>query len=237
MLFSNVKEIVIPEGKVVKITDSSANILWQVQTNVNPLDDYQEVQYIQAASGVEAYLDLGFTFDKAALIDFGTYYASSQTTGYLFGAAENSGKLRCMCTLAVSNKATAAFYGSTGSAYIESTYSHTTGLNEFEFSLKKGEIRTIRKDLGTVGTKTTQGEYTMTSNLFLLAQNYNGKARFGGLRRVYYFRYYDKDNTLICDLMPCYRKSDGVIGMYDKARNRFLTNVGSGSFTKGSDVN
>jgi len=77
----------------------------------------------------------------------------------------------------------------------------------------------------------------MTSDLLLLAQYYNGTPRFAGLRRVYYFKYYDKDNSLICDLVPCYRKADGVIGMYDVVRRTFLTNVGSGSFTKGADVN
>lgn len=38
------------------------------------------------------------------------------------------------------------------------------------------------------------------------------------------------------DLIPCYRKSDGVIGMYDLIAEAFLTNEGSGSFTKGADV-
>lgn len=196
-------------------------------------DQYQEVQYIQAADGVGAYLDLGFTFDKAAYMEIGLY--NNGSSAQIFGAAENSGKIRCMITAPYEN-GVASFYGSTGSAYIGGTYTMTSGKNEFEFSLKKGEMRMVRKDLGTVGTNTTQGEYTMTSNLLLLAQYYNGTIRYGGLRRVYYFKYYDKDNTLICDLVPCYRKSDGVIGMYDKARDRFLTNVGTGSFTKGADV-
>lgn len=38
------------------------------------------------------------------------------------------------------------------------------------------------------------------------------------------------------DLIPCYRKSDGVIGMFDLITEAFLTNEGSGSFTKGADV-
>ena len=76
----------------------------------------------------------------------------------------------------------------------------------------------------------------MTSNLYLFAQNYNGSARFGYNRTIKAFQYYDKTDTLICDLVPCYRKSDGVIGMYDLARKTFLTNVGTGNFTKGADV-
>lgn len=36
--------------------------------------------------------------------------------------------------------------------------------------------------------------------------------------------------------VPCYRRSDGVIGMYDIVSNKFFTNEGTGSFTKGADV-
>lgn len=38
------------------------------------------------------------------------------------------------------------------------------------------------------------------------------------------------------DLIPCYRISDGEIGMYDAVSKQFYTNQGSGSFTKGADV-
>lgn len=36
--------------------------------------------------------------------------------------------------------------------------------------------------------------------------------------------------------IPCYRKSDGEIGMYDTVNKEFKTNVGTGTFTKGADV-
>jgi hypothetical protein len=89
----------------------------------------------------------------------------------------------------------------------------------------------------SVGSITTQGEYTMTNNLYLFSQNYNGAPRFSGVIRVSYFKYYDKNDELICNLVPCYRKSDSVIGMYDLVRGIFLTNAGAGTFTKGADVN
>ena len=47
------------------------------------------------------------------------------------------------------------------------------------------------------------------------------------------------DNTTDKELLnciPCYRKSDGVIGMYDLISRVFLTNQGSGIFKKGADV-
>ena len=40
----------------------------------------------------------------------------------------------------------------------------------------------------------------------------------------------------IVNLVPCYRKSDQVIGMYDTVTQTFYTNQGSGTFTKGQDV-
>lgn len=44
------------------------------------------------------------------------------------------------------------------------------------------------------------------------------------------------NNITKLDLVPCYRKSDNEIGMYDLVTNTFYTNKGSGSFAKGSDV-
>lgn len=40
----------------------------------------------------------------------------------------------------------------------------------------------------------------------------------------------------IVNLIPCYRKSDNVIGMYDTVTQTFYTNAGTGTFTKGQDV-
>lgn len=40
----------------------------------------------------------------------------------------------------------------------------------------------------------------------------------------------------VFNLIPCYRKSDGVIGMYDLVSKVFYTNEGTGTFTKGNDV-
>lgn len=44
------------------------------------------------------------------------------------------------------------------------------------------------------------------------------------------------DNNLVRDFIPCYRKSDNEIGMYDVINDVFYTNQGTGTFTKGADV-
>lgn len=44
------------------------------------------------------------------------------------------------------------------------------------------------------------------------------------------------NNTIKLDLVPCYRKSDGEVGMYDLVTNTFYINQGTGTFTKGNDI-
>lgn len=45
-----------------------------------------------------------------------------------------------------------------------------------------------------------------------------------------------RDDEEIVNLIPCYRKSDNEVGMYDLINNVFYINQGSGQFTYGSEV-
>ena len=54
--------------------------------------------------------------------------------------------------------------------------------------------------------------------------------------KLYSTTIYD-DDKLLSDFVPCYRKSDGVIGLYDRVENKFYTNSGTGTFQKGQDIN
>jgi hypothetical protein len=130
-------------------------------------------------------------------------------------------------------------YGTNASGYISlntPSFTHTDP-RHLKVEMKKDLLQVTNLLYGTQSKLVTQIEYTMTSNLYILAQNYNGTARmasYGTKLRV--FSYYDKNDNLICDLVPCYRKSDGVIGMYDVVRKIFLTCAGSGALSKGPDV-
>ena len=46
-----------------------------------------------------------------------------------------------------------------------------------------------------------------------------------------------QDSEVIRNFIPCYRKSDGVVGMYCLVTETFFPNLGSGAFTVGADVN
>ena len=73
-------------------------------------------------------------------------------------------------------------------------------------------------------------------NIYLFGLNYTGTMSATGKFRIYNYKL-TKNNSLVRNFVPCYRKSDNVIGMYDIINKTFYTNAGSGTFTKGSNRN
>ena len=47
----------------------------------------------------------------------------------------------------------------------------------------------------------------------------------------------ERDGMIVADLVPCFRKADGEIGLFDVVSEQFFTNAASsGTFTKGGNV-
>lgn len=79
-------------------------------------------------------------------------------------------------------------------------------------------------------------DFSCNYNLYLFCVNNLGSVQYlNNSVRIYSCKIYD-NNNLVRDFVPCYRKSDNVIGMYDLANNIFYTNSGTGDFLKGADI-
>lgn len=78
---------------------------------------------------------------------------------------------------------------------------------------------------------------TQTNPIYTNSINRNGTPDSikQGTGKIYSLKFYE-DNTIIRDFIPCYRKSDNEVGLYDIVGNKFYTNQGSGTFLKGADV-
>ena len=73
-------------------------------------------------------------------------------------------------------------------------------------------------------------------NQCLFARNFNGVV--GNLCKSRLKSHIIKDGSnFIQNLIPCYRKSDNVIGLYDTINDKFYINQGTGTFGKGADIN
>lgn len=84
------------------------------------------------------------------------------------------------------------------------------------------------KDLSDINIK---GAISRT--IYLFNRHYSSSAIFKG--RIYN-AVISKDNEIVADFVPCYRKADGEAGMYDLVTETFFTNQGTGTFGKGADV-
>ena len=89
-------------------------------------------------------------------------------------------------------------------------------------------IRVI-KDIGNTGLNSNN------HSIYIFGGNDSGSASYKSSIKLYEFKISDGD-TLTHEFIPCYRKSDGEIGLYDKVENKFYTNAGTGTFIKGNDV-
>jgi len=83
-----------------------------------------------------------------------------------------------------------------------------------------------------VSTATT---FECNRSITLFATNKTNGLGSKGKFNIFSSKIYE-DNALVQNLIPCYRKADNEIGMYDTVNDTFYTNQGSGTFTKGGDV-
>ena len=77
--------------------------------------------------------------------------------------------------------------------------------------------------------------FTASNTMTIFCLNRNGSKIEFTDNKLYYFNIYE-DWNLIRKFIPCYRKSDWVIWLYDLVWQQFYTNSWSGTFTKWSDV-
>ena len=190
----------------------------------NMPDAYQQVEYIE--SDGNQYLNLGITTGSTTNfeIKMATTEANPTAIRRIFGGYASSGT---WYELALSSSSNGIFLN-----YISgSNFTQYVPTINTPFVVKKMGTSLITPN-GTV--ELGSGSFNNPSVAYLFASSRSGTSGFIG--RIYYAKIF-KNSNLILDLYPCYRKADNVIGMYDAISNTFFTNGGSGTFTKGSNVN
>ena len=194
---------------------------WSKSSTDNVPAEYQEVEYIQS-SGTQ-YIDTGLKGQLDFEIDFQALNASD-TNGdaYYFGQRQNGSTIRFALIKYNDN-----FHLMTGSNGMWNG-SFDTNRHMVNFTSSGATIDgvTYSVDWGT-------GSAGTTLNFLLFAANYNGTMKYNGGMRIYSAKFY-QSSTLVRDLVPCYRISDGVAGMYDKVNSVFYTNAGTGTFSIGN---
>ena len=180
---------------------------------------YQEVEFISASGG--QYIDTGIlpTHNTSHHIKILATASSDFFYGY---GGNDSNDNRFFLT-------GGQVYFDVKSSRVYISVSNSTN-RAIEFELGNLYINDLTDNLSASGT--IVDSWTGEKNIFLFKTpdfSPTGKGNF-------YFAKIYSSGTLVADLIPCYRKSDSVAGMWDSKRKTFLTNAGTGTFGVGPDV-
>lgn len=113
------------------------------------------------------------------------------------------------------------------------TREYILGYNEIEYELDNGTIKANINGIVSSGSYT--GSITTNRNFYIFGKNGNGSSQERGRGyRLYSFRLYD-DGVLVRDYVPCKRKSDGVVGLYDLCQGTFTDSATSVALLGGGE--
>ncbi len=223
--FATFQAITIPEGKVAKITrKSDGAALWSAGRLPS---EYQEVEYIYIPD--TGYINTEWVPEEGSKFNI---KLCALKNGYFFGCGSNP---------------RLAYTGGDYDITIYNTTNGTSGIYRFEKSrLKILDVETYSTGKTTDSYVIVNGQKLMNNTaqgvnfntaipMYLGAWLYNATSIRQGAINLYYAKA-SVNGTPKFEMIPCYRKSDGVIGMYDLVNKKFFTNAGTGSFTKGADV-
>ena len=227
--FSKVKSITIPEGSVSKITISN-KIVWQ-KIDLSP---YNVLPYLVATDASRAWIDLGIPYQNGCRAE---YKITHKGTGNIFGVFYTTE--RCRGYVEPSHAVFNVGTDSTNTVYprIEGLTTNTV----YTINVTANPNVTITVN-GQTQTNNINSQYltwdSSPHNMYLFAVNRtNTDARTQGTRVIHYFKYWDVNNNILLDLIPVERKSDGVLGMFNKVNGQFLTNIADGTFYKEISAN
>ena len=227
--FSKVKSLTIPEGSVSKITISN-QIVWQ-KIDLSP---YNVLPYLVATDASRAWIDLGIPYQNGCKAE---YKVTFKGVGTIFGVFYTTER----CRGYNDNDGSAVF--NVGTSVNSTAYTQIPNLvNGTDY------IITVQADPNEPSAFITIGDNTdkyrnipadwlawdsSPHNMYLFAVNRKDTdARTWGTRVIHYFKYWDINGNLLLDLIPVERKSDGILGMFNKVNGQFLTNIADGTFYK-----
>ncbi len=195
-------------------------------------EEYQRVEYIES-SGTQ-FIELPIGFYPTDTISFKG--ANNQYTiddKYLVAPQQwnnDSNRFALLGSNRTSfNSHISAFgYGSipTSETYYSARVDRDSNFHTIVYSNK---VSLIDRGLGAIGV----GNISFGSETANLRLFYGYNSNTAG--KICYYIHEKADGRKLA-LYACYRKSDGVIGMYDVENDVFYTNDGTGEFTKGQDI-
>ena len=191
--------------------------------------EYQRVEYIQN-SGTQ-YIDTGWHNDFDINTEIKLVYKPT-VLGYryaLISSYSTSNHLSYEINAANQSR----LYANNSDIHMNSGVTSSN----FNIDVISWNNKSYTQTLNGVSYSSTSNSLTGKSagSAYLFVDNAKRFSTFNHALQIQYVSI-KENNVLVRSFVPCYRKSDSVIGMFDVVTNAFYTNAGTGSFTKGSNV-
>lgn len=238
------KYVSITENGTVEVVPDNGHTLSSVTVVVNVegssdeenlYDQYQRVEYITSAEeGTYPYIITDFIADNESGVEV---IASFPTLvdRIPMGSREDGGTTRFYCVYPMSTSS--VYYGfNTGSSIscsltVDTIYRlQTNFLNSRLINVYENDG--TRKVNSAINATLTQHSVPVS----IFGYNYASNGAVSSKRE---FKLYSarcsRGHEVVREYIPCYRKSDGVVGLYEKFTGQFLT-AEEGAFTKGADI-
>ena len=199
-------------------------------------DEYQEVEYITSnvSSSSHPYINTYILPNSnMRVILKGKTGNQITSAGFLFGSRVTMHQQRFWGIIDQSKYR----YG-LGNGLNVNIASATTS-QDFTFDFNFNESHSMKVNSLTTDSVTIN-DTNYNFPIFLFGLNNNGTLDSSQQKSfsVYEFTIYNsyEDVNPIMKLIPCYRRIDNEIGMYDLVEKRFYTNAGTGEFAKGPET-
>lgn len=197
-------------------------------------EEYQEVYYIDsdAAGSYKPYINTGLVpNENMRLVVKGKILMNTEGSRFLFGSRASSSSKR--------------FWGNSWQGYFKyglgnngnTSVVRAQELQDFEYDFNYNNDHLVSVNGNISGVNTINDTYTLP--LFLFGCNTNGSIDGQYLStRIYQFTAYESynDTTPVMNLIPCYRKRDNAVGMFDLVSKTFFMNAGTGWFLRGLKI-
>lgn len=247
--------VVVPEREIVlqdkEITengtytaDDGYDGLGQVVVNVagggptepDPSEQYQRVEYIQSTTGCRIDSDI-FADNETGMELIAKYPTLADRVP--MGSRLDGNATRYYAPYPLSAN---SFYYGFNAGVTKSTGAVANRLYRSSLNFLNNRVSTVKEeDTNAIefadALTSTLSQQTAPIGIFCYLRVTSGAVTLQSSRDIVFCRArISQGEEIIREYIPCYRKSDGEIGLYEKYTGQFLANQGSGTFTVGADI-
>ena len=191
-------------------------------------NEYQQVEFIES-TGTQ-YINAGVLINENSKVLLDISFNSTTSGDYVNGISGNFTNGRFAVGNGYGNDNVGFYFGIAN----ENLWVGTKDTNRHKFLIDMPNL-TYGID-NNFYSKSSYTYPTFENNYFyLFARNQRNSIGNYCLQKLYSCQFYE-NNNLIRNFIPCYRKSDNVIGLFDTVNQVFYTNAGTGTFSKGADT-